>query len=58
MKLTYEAILNDPRLMDRVLAQARRERAKAAHELIILPIKRIFTDTSYAKGPACTTTSA
>jgi hypothetical protein len=44
MKLTYEALVNDPSLMDRILAQARRERAKATHELIILPVKRLFTD--------------
>jgi hypothetical protein len=44
MKLTYEAILDDPSLLDRIVTQARRERAKATHELIILPIKRLFTD--------------
>ena len=43
MKLTYEAILNDPSLIDRIVAQARHERAKATHELIVLPIKRLFT---------------
>jgi hypothetical protein len=44
MKLTYEAVLNDPSLIDRIVAQARRERAKATYELIVLPVKRLFTD--------------
>ena len=57
MKLTYEVILNDPSLMERVLAQARRERAKAVHELIVLPIKRLFADDAAMEG-SCTTTSA
>jgi hypothetical protein len=43
MKLTYQAILDDPRLLDRVLAAARRERALAVHRLIISPIKALFT---------------
>ena len=33
MKLTYEAFLNDPRLRERVLADARRQRAQAVHDL-------------------------
>jgi hypothetical protein len=44
MKLTYEALLNDPSLLERIQAQARRERAKAVRELIVLPIKRLVTD--------------
>jgi hypothetical protein len=44
MKLTYEALVNDPALVDRIIAEARRERAKAVHELIILPIKHLFSD--------------
>jgi hypothetical protein len=43
MKLTYEALVNDAGLVDRIMAQARRERAKAVHELILLPVKRLFT---------------
>ena len=42
MKLTYEAILNDPRLLDRLQAQARRERARAVHQLVVAPIKHFF----------------
>ncbi len=44
MKLSYEALQNDPSLMHRILAEARRERAKAVHQRILLPIKRLFTD--------------
>ena len=43
MKLTYEALLDDPRIVERILADARRERAKAVHDLVIEPIKRLFT---------------
>ena len=49
MKLTYEAILNDPSLLERIEAQARRERAKAVHELIVLPITHLLAD--HAAGP-------
>ena len=42
MKLTYEAILNDPRLLERIRVEAQRERAKAMHRLIVEPIKRLF----------------
>jgi len=44
MKLTYEAILNDPSLLERIQRQAHRERAKAMHRLIVLPIKDLFVD--------------
>ena len=44
MKLTYQAILDDPSLMESTLAEARRARAKAVHELIVLPITRFFAD--------------
>lgn len=44
MKLTYEAILNDPSLLDRVRVDAHRERAEAVHELIIVPIRQFFAD--------------
>jgi hypothetical protein len=43
MKLTYEAILNEPGLRERIERQAHRERAKAIHELIVQPIKTFFT---------------
>ena len=38
MRLTYEAILNEPELLNRTLARARRERSEAVHRFI----KRIF----------------
>ena len=44
MKLTYEAILNDPSLLERIQTQAYRERAEAMHRLIVLPIKNLFAD--------------
>jgi len=44
MKLTYEAILNDPSLLERIQRQAYRERAEAMHRLIVLPIKDLFAD--------------
>jgi len=42
MKLTYEALLNDPSLYERLRAQAQRERAEAMHRLIVEPIKNLF----------------
>jgi hypothetical protein len=44
MKLTYEALLNDPQLLERIDAQARRARAEAVQELIVEPVKQWFTD--------------
>ena len=44
MNLTYQAVLNDPRLFDRIQAEARRERAKAVRDLVVLPITRLVTD--------------
>jgi hypothetical protein len=44
MKLTYEAILHDPSLLERIEKQAHRERAAAVHQLIIVPIKAAFND--------------
>jgi hypothetical protein len=43
MKLTYEAILDDPKILERILADARRERASAMHEALVEPVKRLFT---------------
>jgi hypothetical protein len=42
MKLTYEALLNDPSLIDRLHAEAHHERAEAIHRLIVEPIKTVF----------------
>ena len=44
MKLTYDAILNDPGLLARIRLDAHRERAETMHRLIIVPIKRFFGD--------------
>jgi hypothetical protein len=42
MKLTYEALLNDPGLIHRLHVQAHVERAEAMHRLIVEPIKNLF----------------
>jgi hypothetical protein len=42
MKLTYEAVLNDPSLLERVRVDAHRERAEAIHRLIVQPIKQML----------------
>jgi hypothetical protein len=44
MKLTYEAILNDPSLLERARIDAHRERAETMHRLLVEPIKRLFAD--------------
>jgi hypothetical protein len=44
MKVTYQTILNDPSLLDRIEREAHRARAEAVHELIIVPIKQFFAD--------------
>ena len=44
MRLTYEAILNDPSLLERIEREARRERTEAVHRLIVLPIQEVFAD--------------
>jgi hypothetical protein len=43
MKLTYEAILKDPSILERIHEDARRERAAAMRRLVVEPIKRIFS---------------
>ena len=42
MRITYEDILSDTTLLDRIRANARLERAKAVHALIVQPIKTFF----------------
>lgn len=55
MKLTYEALLNDPDLLERIEAQARRERAEAVNELLVKPVSarlaRSFKGTLTAHAP-------
>jgi hypothetical protein len=50
MKLTYEALLDDPTILDRIEAQARRERAEAVHEVIVAPLARILADNDRGRG--------
>ncbi len=42
MELSYRELLDDPELMDRIMAQARRERAQAVSRLLLAPIARRF----------------
>jgi hypothetical protein len=41
--LTFEAVTRDPELMQRLIRQARRERAEALYRFIVEPIKSLFT---------------
>ena len=41
--LTFEAVTDHPELIDALMAQARRERAAAFHQLVVLPIKKLFS---------------
>jgi hypothetical protein len=43
MKLTYEAILNDPSLLERVRVEAHRERARVIHSMVINPLATLVT---------------
>jgi len=40
--LTYEALSRNPKLIEALMEQARRERAEAVHRLLIAPIARLF----------------
>jgi hypothetical protein len=42
MAYTYEHLRQHPETLDALLLQARRERAEAAHRLIVLPIRRLL----------------
>jgi len=42
MRYTYQDLLNDPNLIERIREAAQRERARAVHELIVQPIKSFF----------------
>ena len=43
MKSTYRDLLDNPELMERIVAQARRERAQAVSRLMLAALGRIFT---------------
>jgi|SoiMetStandDraft_2_1073263.scaffolds.fasta_scaffold951923_2 hypothetical protein len=49
MRYTYEDLLNDPSVLERIRSEARRERAKAVDRLIMKPIKDFFA--SHAARP-------
>lgn len=58
MKLTYEAILNDPSLLERVRSDAQRERAEAMHRLIVQPIQKLFADHAARHRDPCASANA
>lgn len=49
--LTYEAATHHPELIDALMAQARRERARAFHRLVVLPIKKLFSSDGTGSHP-------
>ena len=49
MNLTYQAILNNPGVLERVLADARRERSQTVHRLLIAPLLSLVS--SIFKAP-------
>ena len=42
MRLTYDRILADPELLERLLADARRERALAMNRMVFAPLAALF----------------
>jgi hypothetical protein len=42
MKLTYEAILDDPGLLARIREDAHRARAEAMYRLVVKPVKDLL----------------
>ena len=40
--LTYEALRRDPKLLQALVQQARRERSEAVYQLVIAPVLRLF----------------
>lgn len=57
MKLTYEALLNDPSVLERIRAEAHRERADAIHRKVFAPLAALLVRpfktsiTSHAARP-------
>jgi len=55
MKLTYEAILNDPSLLERIRTAAHRERSAAVHRMVLAPlaalVSRLFKTAHHAPRP-------
>ena len=43
MDLTYKAVQENPQLLETLMVEARRERAKAVHRLLVAPIRRLFS---------------
>jgi hypothetical protein len=53
VKLTYQAILDNPELLARILADAKRERARAIAALLRRPAKADKARTAAALSTAC-----
>ncbi len=41
--LTYEALLHDPEVLNRILRDARRERAEATGRLFLVALEKLFS---------------
>ena len=52
MKLTYEAILANPDLLNDLLVEAKRERARAMRRLVFAPVARLFHRPAKARDAA------
>ena len=42
MRPTFEALHDNPDLLRSLLAEARRERARAVHEILVAPVLNLF----------------
>lgn len=40
--MTYEAVRNDPELLEALMRRARRERAEAVHRIVVASVARVF----------------
>lgn len=43
MKVTYQDVLDNPSLLERLQADARRERSQAVHRLLIAPLTSLVS---------------
>jgi hypothetical protein len=51
MNITFQNLSDDPELLHRLLANARRERAQAMYGLLIAPVVSFVKDTLHAARP-------
>ncbi len=50
-RLSYQAVQDNPELLEALMRQARRERAEAVHRLIIAPVARLFAPLELGHVP-------